>query len=62
MQPPTYYAILQLDGDKMGEKGRLKAGPNFQRDLSKTITDFAGNVHTLVENANVEGDADLRWR
>lgn len=46
---PTYYAILVLDGDKMGEKGREKNGPDAQLNLSALIGRFASQVAEVVQ-------------
>jgi CRISPR-associated protein Cmr2 len=48
--PPSYYAILVLDGDKMGEKLR-DADPEWRRKISKTLATFASaEVPRIVQN------------
>jgi len=48
--PPTYYAILMLDGDHMGDQFR-QAGPEQAGVISAALTDFAVNrVPEIVED------------
>lgn len=55
-RPSPYYAILVLDGDKMGEKidGLLKsANPETaHRKFSQKLADFSKQVKSLVEAQN----------
>lgn len=47
---PTYYAILMLDGDKMGDKFRSGAGAEHHRRISEALSKFARNrVRSIVE-------------
>ncbi|MBU4305524.1 MAG: type III-B CRISPR-associated protein Cas10/Cmr2 [Candidatus Omnitrophica bacterium] len=41
-QPPSYYAILMLDGDSMGEK-LISADEKKRKEISKKLTSFAMN-------------------
>lgn len=52
---PTYYAVLMMDGDKMGDKvkaaAELKDGRQEHRSLSESLGDFAQKkVRDLIEN------------
>ncbi len=49
--PPTYYAVLVMDGDHMGEHLRAAETIQQHRDISDSLRDFALNqVQTIVEN------------
>jgi CRISPR-associated protein Cmr2 len=39
-RPPTYYAVLMLDGDRMGDKLR-GGGAQRHRDISRALSSFA---------------------
>lgn len=41
--PPTYYAILTMDGDKMGDRFRNAVGASGRRAISAALSDFALN-------------------
>jgi len=48
--PPSYYAILTLDGDKIGEKLR-DADSKRRKEISKALATFASNeVPEIVQN------------
>lgn len=48
--PPSYYAIITLDGDKMGEKLR-DADSERRKEISKALTTFASNeVPEIIQN------------
>lgn len=59
-RPPTYYAILLLDGDSMGQKisqileeeNAIAAHSNFSRNLSQ----FAGKVLQVVRTESTMGE------
>lgn len=38
---PTYYAILVMDGDRMGQHLRAQPGPNHPCTISRALTKFA---------------------
>lgn len=40
-EPPTYYAILMMDGDRMGEKLRQQGAAENHRRISSTLANFA---------------------
>lgn len=40
-RPSTYYALMVLDGDKMGEKLRRAKGKKEHKAFSKVVADFA---------------------
>lgn len=47
--PPSYYAILMLDGDNMGEK-LLSANEEKRKEISRKLASFAmNNVPKIVE-------------
>ncbi len=50
-KPPIYYAILMLDGDRMGDAFRSRPGREHRRQISHAISQFARHrVPELVEN------------
>ncbi|NLF69580.1 MAG: type III-B CRISPR-associated protein Cas10/Cmr2 [Candidatus Anammoximicrobium sp.] len=50
---PTYYAILMLDGDHMGDILRAVPGPKHQLQVSRALSNFAKElVCPIVENQN----------
>ncbi|HZO72957.1 MAG TPA: type III-B CRISPR-associated protein Cas10/Cmr2 [Ktedonobacteraceae bacterium] len=50
MRPDLYYAFLQADGDGMGEiiDAQAAHGETRHRQLSQTLSDFAGKARTIV--------------
>jgi CRISPR-associated protein Cmr2 len=51
--PPTYYAILMLDGDHMGDILRAVPGPKHQLQVSRALSKFAKElVCPIVEDQN----------
>ena len=60
IQPYPYYAILQADGDRMGEtiERLAEKGPDGieqHRQLSRALATFAGEVRGIVENDQYRG-------
>ncbi len=50
---PTYYAILMVDGDHMGDILRAVPGPKHQLQVSRALSNFAKElVCPIVENQN----------
>jgi len=39
--PPSYYAILMMDGDRMGQRLRERPGREHPQRISRTLADFA---------------------
>lgn len=50
--PSSYYAMMLLDGDRMGKLLSSLTSPNAHRSLSKTLSDFAHASPAAI----VEGD------
>jgi CRISPR-associated protein Cmr2 len=49
-QPPRYYAVLAMDGDKMGEKINQMDDDEDQRAISDALRRFATDVQRIVED------------
>jgi CRISPR-associated protein Cmr2 len=49
-QPPRYYAVLAMDGDKMGEKINQMDDDEDQRAISDALRRFATDVQRVVED------------
>lgn len=49
-QPPRYYAVLAMDGDKMGEKINQMDDDKEQRAISDALRCFATDVQRIVED------------
>jgi CRISPR-associated protein Cmr2 len=49
-QPPRYYAVLAMDGDKMGEKLNQMGIAEEQRAVSDTLRLFTIEVQRIVED------------
>ncbi len=54
MRPSTYYALLQADGDSMGDLIDAVAEQGYEqhRELSRALSRFAKSVRTIVVNDN----------
>ncbi|RME39829.1 MAG: type III-B CRISPR-associated protein Cas10/Cmr2, partial [Planctomycetota bacterium] len=46
-EPPTYYAVVTMDGDRMGEKLRV-ANEDEQRQISRWLSTFATKKVTRI--------------
>jgi CRISPR-associated protein Cmr2 len=57
IQPYPYYALLQADGDRMGEaiEKQAKQGPGRHRQFSRALATFAAGVRGIVENDQYRG-------
>jgi CRISPR-associated protein Cmr2 len=51
-RPPAYYAILTLDGDKMGDKFRAAVGKEGHRAISSALSEFAIKHVPAIVGAN----------
>jgi CRISPR-associated protein Cmr2 len=49
-QPPRYYAVLAMDGDKMGEKINQMDDDKEQQAISNALRRFATDVQRIVED------------
>jgi CRISPR-associated protein Cmr2 len=50
--PIPYYALLLADGDRMGQVINAQSSPEQHRRLSRALTEFAGQVQTIVEETH----------
>lgn len=50
-KPPTYYAILAMDGDKMGDRLNACEREQDHREVSNKLAEFAMNIVPNIVNA-----------